>query len=93
MILWSFVTNFMIPSELQMSNNLPSDIILLVTLLIFYFVPYSLMKLENGYKYIPLLKIIGFVSTVLLCPFKDNKSTNELYLLVAMINFDLVFVA
>jgi len=93
MILWSLVTNFMIPSEMQLKNNVPSDIILFSTLMVLYFVPYSIMKLENGYKYMPLIKLIGFVSTVLLCPFKDNTSTNEMYLLVAMINFDLVFMS
>jgi len=91
--LWAVFTYFMVPSELGIKNNLPSDIILLCVLLCFFFIPYKVVGRENGYKYSLLLRFIGIIGTIVLCPLRDGYNSDDLYMVVSMINFDLIFMA
>ena len=73
---------------------MPSDFVLLGMLALYFFVPHNLIKnRENGYKYSLLLRLFGFIGTILLCEFKHGKSTDGLYVFVSMINFDLMFMS
>lgn len=95
MLVWSIATNFMIPYELRASYNMPSDIVLYLVILIYYFVPHNLIKKsENGYKFSLIIRLFGMVGTMILCCFRNGKEGNNmLYVFVSMINFDLMFMA
>ena len=59
---------------------------------LFYIIPWKLVKnRENGYKYSYHLRLIGALSIILLCIFKDGYKDGTIYNFVCMINFDLVF--
>lgn len=93
MVIWGGFTTFMIPKGMGLKYNLPSDITLFVILLMFFFIPYNVMKKENGYKYSLLLKFIGVIGTIILCPWRDGTNKDDLYMVVSMINYDLIFMA
>ena len=71
---------------------MPMVIILLVNQALFYIIPWKLVKSkENGYKYSYHIRLIGILSVILLCLFKDGENGETIYAFVCMINFDLVF--
>lgn len=71
---------------------MPMVIILLVNQALFYIIPWKLVKSkENGYKYSYHIRLIGILSVILLCLFKEGGNDETIYSFVCMINFDLVF--
>lgn len=76
------------------SYCLPSIAIVFVTMLLFFTVPPLLiLKQEDGYRYSLYIRLIGFTATICLNYFYDGKSKDGIYGLLAMINYDLVFMA
>jgi hypothetical protein len=69
---------------------------MLVTLLFFYAVHFSaqlLFKLENGYRYAMVIKLVGPVASYCLNCWRDGSNQETMYGLYAMINYDLLFMS
>ena len=75
-----------------LSSLLPMVLILTLNQVLFHIIPWKLVKnRENGYKYSYYLRLIGVLSVILLCVFRDGYNEGTIYSFLCMINFDIVF--
>ena len=91
MTIWSLPNAFGAPNKAGMTSLLP----MVVTLLCIYLMMFVVQPLQQ--KYLPnhylLIRLCGPIATIFLNAWRDGKNFETIYGFLAMINYDLVFMA
>jgi len=91
-IIWSIPNTLVVGTSVGFASLLPIVMWIFVFNLI-YFVAQPYLLEKSGGKYLLLLKAIGPLCALVLNEWRDGKNEETIYGFMAMINYDIIFMA